>query len=179
MQETTIESLQKEAQRIVEILQEARTEIAAIANTQDSAGNNKGIFGLEDELNAVITETEAATNTIMDHAETVMRLSGQSQQENTTKALMEAAGAIMEACSFQDITGQRIQRVIAAIHEVQQRTERLVHRLEIDTSKAALPLSEDTRTDAALLAGPQNQGEGVSQDDIDALMQQDLHRAPN
>ena len=162
--------LEEEMQRLMAFLEQARAEVAAIATAKDSSGADKNVNGLEAELSAITEATEEATNKIMDNAEAVMKLSNRAVDRYLGDNLVASASNIMEACSFQDITGQRVNKVISAISEVQKRVERLVELLGVDVSQTASTLQEDSRSDAELLAGPQLEGEGVSQDEVDAML---------
>ena len=82
--------------------------------------------------------------------------------------------AIMEACSFQDITGQRITKIVRSMKFVEERVDKMVKlwgRAEIENLASSLDLSseEDERDKRLNLSGPQMPDEAISQDDIDAL----------
>ena len=78
---------------------------------------------------------------------------------------------VFEACSFQDITGQRINKVVRSVTYVEERVNAMIDlwgREDIEALGIELPT--DTRTgDEALLNGPQLPGEEISQDEIDKL----------
>src|SRR3954454_13573343 len=84
---------------------------------------------------------------------------------------------IMTACSFQDITGQRTTKVINTLRYIEERVNALIEVWGVDrTGSGAIPdvaaahrKLNDARPDAHLLNGPQLDGQGVSQNDIDAL----------
>ncbi len=126
-----------------------------------------------DELDAVINETAAATSTIMDACERL-----QAQEMTGASPALQAAintetTAIFEACSFQDITGQRITKVIRALKNIEQKVGDILTALGHAGKAAdkAMAAHEDTRSgDAALLNGPQLSGKAISQDDIDKLL---------
>ncbi len=77
---------------------------------------------------------------------------------------------IIEACSFQDITGQRITKVVNTIRFIE---ERILAMIEIwgAAAFADLPISQESNAegDAGLMNGPQLANKGISQDDINAL----------
>ena len=73
--------------------------------------------------------------------------------------LHEATTRIYEACAFQDITGQRIAKVVAALQAIEARISRTREAVEAPPEPAT----------PSLLNGPQVPGAGVSQSDIDAL----------
>jgi chemotaxis regulatin CheY-phosphate phosphatase CheZ len=120
-----------------------------------------------EELDAIVQSTEEATNTIMEAAEDIM--GGDPSDPEAFKALADdACMKIFEACSFQDITGQRITKVVTTLSYIEERISQFVN---IAGDITSAPDDEEAPTgDAALLAGPQLAGEGVSQSDVDAMM---------
>ena len=77
---------------------------------------------------------------------------------------------IFEACNFQDITGQRITKVVGAIKFIEDRIDRMIEILGGQSAlrDVELPADDVVDADAALLAGPQLETDPkISQDDID------------
>src|SRR5690349_4799248 len=105
-----LEALGREVRR-------AKSEIAALRVDDINASH---IPTATDELDAVVSHTAAATNEILDCCETLEgmqpRLSGPDAE-----ALSGAVTRIYEACSFQDITGQRIAKVVSALKAIESR----------------------------------------------------------
>lgn len=82
------------------------------------------------------------------------------------------ANLVFEACSFQDITGQRVGKVAKSITYVEERVDKLINLLGVEqTNEVEVEVPEGWEKDAdeALLNGPQLNGEGLKQDDIDKL----------
>jgi chemotaxis protein CheZ len=82
---------------------------------------------------------------------------------------------IFEACNFQDLTGQRIAKVLATLKFIE---ERVAHMVEIWGGMDALKTYTDGTNDSnrdPLLHGPKLDGDHdhVSQDDVDALFASD------
>ncbi|WP_181699360.1 protein phosphatase CheZ [Chthonobacter albigriseus] len=121
------------------------------------------------ELDAIVEATEDATNTIMSAAEEIMG-ADPADVEGYQNTVNEKIVAIFEACSFQDITGQRISKVVQTLSHLDERISRLVDKLKImkieDAPKEET--AEERRRRELILHGPQHKGEGVSQNDIDA-----------
>jgi chemotaxis protein CheZ len=123
------------------------------------------------ELSAVCKATEAATNTIMECAEAVM--AADSRNAAAYKELVgEKMMIIFEACSFQDITGQRIAKVVETLQLIDERVSRFAKA--ISARDAGEPSSErekarDERRQRLLLNGPQLDGPQTSQSEVDAL----------
>ncbi|GAA0778840.1 protein phosphatase CheZ [Roseibium denhamense] len=123
------------------------------------------------ELDAIVEATEDATNTIMEAAEEIMG-ADTSDPEAYQELVSNKMIGIFEACTFQDITGQRISKVVETLRFIDERVASFIERLRIpEDLDAVLEESEkEKRARELILHGPQMAGEGVSQDDIDAMM---------
>ena len=126
-----------------------------------------------DELDAIVDHTAGATNEILDCCEVLegvaSRIGGAEAE-----ALSGAITRIYEACGFQDITGQRIGKVVAALKAIESRVSAVTARFGAGVSAAAPapePESQPGVTEGRRLAnGPQLPGGGVSQAEIDRLL---------
>ncbi len=117
-----------------------------------------------DELEEIVAETARAANEIMGAAETIEQLMPRVDSDVSVQ-LLAAVTRIYEASAFQDITGQRITKIIRAVQDIEEKIETLVGACG-DTLDAPL----DPRSgDDALLNGPQLNKAANTQDDIDAL----------
>lgn len=168
--DVNLDALYHELKDLQAIIEDTRKEIGA---TYVGDVSDKHIPTATDELDAVVAATAEATGTIMDSCEQITQL-----MENAEPALrdpvVEKVTGIFEACSFQDITGQRITKVISSLKQIETKVNAL---LSILTDK--LPGLEnnlksdgaDTREgDARLLNGPQMSDKAISQSDIDKLL---------
>ncbi|HRC26778.1 MAG TPA: protein phosphatase CheZ [Alphaproteobacteria bacterium] len=160
--------LYRELRDLHQIIEDARREIGL---SRPGEICNKHIPSATDELDAVVAATAEATGTIMDCCEAIEGgCAGldPAQAEPISGAVMK----IYEACSFQDITGQRITKVVRTLKEIDAKVDSLLSLLGAD--KLANGEGEsDSRApqgDAALLNGPQLPGAGISQSDIDKLL---------
>lgn len=162
------------------------TELASLAKFIDAAKQDiaalrpdevtdEYIPTASDELDAIVDATAEATNVIMDSAETIEAVAAELGPEESER-LLESTTAIFEACGFQDITGQRITKVVKALQGIDEKVHRLVDAFghEIARIKASQPKvtkDEDAAiSDEDLLHGPQLKSAANSQDDIDALL---------
>mgnify|MGYP000106123101 CR=1 FL=1 len=131
-----------------------------------------------DELEAIVGSTEAATNQIFEAVEGIEEIAG-ALDEATAQKLTDHVTKVYEACSFQDITGQRITKVVKALQEIEQKVDTLLAafgeeaaqaRAEREAPQEKTPESP-ADADRGLMNGPASPGEeSVSQDDIDALL---------
>jgi chemotaxis protein CheZ len=139
-----------------------RDEIGALRVTGDSPMFSTAT----DELEEIVTETARAANRIMDAAETVENVAATLEEPVIASVLMSAVTEIYEASAFQDITGQRISKIVCALQSLEDNMASLM--------KAFGPLDDrfakqEREGDAALLNGPQLEEKASSQTDIDAL----------
>lgn len=123
------------------------------------------------ELDAVVESTEGATNRIMEAAENIMG-GDSSDVDAYTAVVNDNVMEIFEACSFQDITGQRISKVVRTLNLIEEQIGAMISGLEKE--KKEQKIIKDTTDEPQdiigdLLNGPAHEGEGVDQDDIDAL----------
>ncbi len=172
------EQLKQELDALFRYMQRVRQEIAAIDRPADE---DLGFESMGDQMDAIVKATEAATNTIMEAAEASEDV-GRKLRESLTdpdpdqiKLLDEITAStnkVFEACSFQDITGQRVNKIAKSIIYVEDRVNMLIdlfgedEMAEIEVNLR--PVDEKTE-DEKLLSGPQMEGEGLSQEDIDNL----------
>lgn len=122
------------------------------------------------ELHAVIEATEDATTRIMESAEAI--LAADPEDADAYQAtVQDSVMAIFEACSFQDITGQRIAKVVETLEFIERRVTRFVDAAGIEDSAELSDeekATEDRKRDQ-ILNGPALDGEGHDQSSVDAL----------
>jgi chemotaxis protein CheZ len=83
--------------------------------------------------------------------------------------LQDATTRIYEACSFQDITGQRITKVVATLKTIESKVAQIV--ATFGGGERAAPLEVAAESDeTALLNGPQHPTIAMDQSDIDRLL---------
>jgi chemotaxis protein CheZ len=96
-------------------LTEIRKQIAGVIAAPTAATRNSGL-----ELEAVVQATEEAANRIMEAAEAIGDWLREGKNDSEAlDAVNEKVNAIFEACSFQDVTGQRIRRAIQHLQQVE------------------------------------------------------------
>ena len=168
----TAEQLQDEIEKIAMYISQAKMEIAAISLPDAQNTTDKNLSHAALELTEVIRHTEEAANTIMDNAEAIMKLATTTPDTKLCTKLGEHAAGIMEACSFQDITGQRINKVLKTLQQVELRVGNLVRlfggTLPNGFQVGAIDIGA-RRADEDLLNGPQLGKDKPSQEEIDKL----------
>jgi chemotaxis regulatin CheY-phosphate phosphatase CheZ len=174
---TSLEVLRAELQSMAAHIQTAKQEIAALhsKDTKVEASANR-IVTATSELDQIVQATERATSDILNAAERIMEAAGQLPPElaESAQLLTDQATEIFTACSFQDITGQRISKVVNTLRYIDQRVAAMVEIWGADAIAAskstAAGMPADGRDDAHLLNGPAMPGQGRTQDEIDALL---------
>ncbi|WP_299616713.1 protein phosphatase CheZ [Pelagibius sp.] len=153
----------------------ARSEIADLRPDDINAEH---LPAATDELSAIVGSTEQATNTIFEAVESIEALA-EKMPEEIADQVSTAITSIYEACGFQDITGQRITKVVTALQKVESKVDALLHAFGDDLmpsdapkkpeKKTKAPSGDPARPDEDLMNGPQLPEDAISQDDIDAL----------
>ncbi|MBL6456246.1 hypothetical protein JMJ55_13005 [Belnapia sp. T6] len=117
------------------------------------------------ELEAVVQATEVAANTIMEAAEAIQSwLEGGQQDAASLRLVSEKVSSIFEACSFQDVTGQRIRRAIQHLQQVEQMLEGMI-------PGGAMPVETVTvETVMHTVTEPETAGPDLAQAEIDRLL---------
>lgn len=171
------EKLKVELDLIHDAITRTKLEIAVLHGSSFNGDEMSKVTG---ELGAIVGGTEQATEQILaaaeaiDQAATVLA-SGTSaaQTASLTADISERVIGIFEACNFQDLTGQRISKVMNTMKFIEHHINEMMEIWGgVDAIKAHAPAVVDTRQgDARLLNGPKSAGdEGhASQNDIDAM----------
>ncbi len=166
--------LRRELIDLFQHIQKIRKEIAAIR----SPGSDPDRFSeMTDELDAVIADTEQATQTIMEKAEDIDSIvqnaakKAKDADQNELVRASENVGEIIVACSFQDITGQRVQKVVKSLKFIEERVNKLISMWGAHVINSEnVDIEEETDPDKRLLSGPAKRGAAPSQEDIDRLL---------
>ena len=165
--------LYRELEDLARYIQHAKAEISAI-RPQDIRESH--IPTATDELDAVVGATEVATNTIMDACDVISALAPKLAPEHHA-TLIEQVTTVFEACNFQDVTGQRITKVVKTLKAIETKVDALilafgehVGQVNVSVLRADGPDSGILDPDAALLHGPSLPGVAIDQDEIDRLL---------
>ncbi|MCJ2007495.1 chemotaxis protein [Methylobacterium sp. E-041] len=186
----TIEACRRELSEALAMRSELDVMKAAITNTRDeiaalyhSESNGKGMRRAADELGAVVGSTERATSTLLTALEEIEASANILRAGNLGKGGQDKVDVILdrvivayEACNFQDLTGQRISKIVNVLSFVESHLDRMIaawsgldgFRDVFSAGPAAVVDPDDERS---LLNGPKlDEDPGhVDQSDIDAL----------
>ncbi|HOO82085.1 MAG TPA: protein phosphatase CheZ [Alphaproteobacteria bacterium] len=168
--DATTTGIFKELKSLQRVIEEARADIGS---TRPTDIKEKHIPIATDELDAVVESTAEATGTIMDCCDVIQEKAAETGGEAADTINNEII-KIYEACSFQDITGQRITKVVATLKTIEEKVGKLIeilsHRLPIEEGEAT-DGDEGKTIEERLLNGPQMPDKAITQDDIDKLLE--------
>lgn len=123
----------------------------------DSAANT-GV-----ELEAVIEDTEEAANTILDAADRISNYLDEDRnwtemdRTEVRNKIRQDVQEILLACTFQDLTGQRIRNTLNNLHQIEERLSNTFERLGIKVQPDQKEIEKKVMR-------------ASSQDEIDALL---------
>jgi chemotaxis protein CheZ len=159
--------LYRELEGLSAYIQRAKIEIAELYPEEI---RSEHLPKAADELDAIVKATEIATGAILEAAE---RIDAAAEKAGLAEARDQVV-RIFEACSFQDLTGQRVKKVVATLNHIETRIADLARVFGDEVRKRREELdrraSAKVMTDRDLLQGPQLPGMGNNQDAIDALL---------
>ena len=171
------EKLKVELDLIHDAISRTKHEIAVLHGKSFNGGEMAKVSG---ELGAVVGGTEEATQQILEAAESIdqaatamTKVNSPDQQKLLSEEIQERVVSIFEACNFQDLTGQRISKVMTTMKFIENHITVMMDIWGgVDAIRAhAPPVVDDREGDARLLNGPRSEGDvgHASQNDIDAL----------
>ncbi len=161
-----------EVEELGRVITAARAEIAALQVDDITASH---IPSATDELDAIVAHTAGATDIILEVCETLDTVAG-GLSGGAAAALQDATTRIYEACSFQDITGQRITKIVATLKTIDAKIAHMIAAFgrRAQDGKAAPPMPPAVAAipqDGSLrLHGPQLPASAMDQTDIDKLL---------
>ncbi len=159
-----------EVEELGRTIARARAEVAALG-VDDITDSH--IPAASDELEAVVVHTASATDRILAVCETLDALAeGLGDRRGPTRAdaargLRIATTEVYEACGFQDVTGQRISKVVGALQAIDVKVTRI---MEAFGDRRRAPDPRRPAPPRVLLQGPQLPALAMDQGDIDLLL---------
>ncbi len=158
-------SVLAEVEELGKTIASAKAEIAALRVDDITEAH---IPFATDELDAIVEHTATATNAILSSCETLDDVAGSLNGEPAAK-LQDATTRIYEACSFQDITGQRITKVVGTLKTIEAKVAQIVATFGGSGPRTGDHV-EEVSGEAMLLNGPQHPTVAMDQSDIDRLL---------
>lgn len=147
-----------EVEELARTIATTRTELQRLDAGPFVAGQ---VPAARDELDEVVAHTATATDQILEVCEELER-AGAGVDAAT---LQQATTRIYEACSFQDITGQRISKVVATLKAIEGKVSQILEVFGQAPTAEPAPASVPSLTN-----GPQLPVNAMDQADIDKLL---------
>lgn len=150
---------------------------------------DKSIPDASQQLDAIVSQTEQATSRIMDACEGLQGLHERIKDRliaheppldedvlaGVDDAMLEGQTnitQIFESCNFQDLTGQRIMKIVNLLQDIERQVLRMI--VIFGLKDKGDNMDESTKRtleeEAQLLEGPQLPGNSLEQDDIDDIL---------
>jgi len=170
---SSMDVLRRELETMAASIAQTRKEIASIKS--EGPGNNRIVTATE-ELDHVVKSTEKAAAEILSSAERVLAIAQELKDKGINDPLCneleEQGTSLLMACSFQDLTGQRMTKVVNTLRYLETRVNAMIEIWGITAQDADKLVQQhiESKPDGHLLNGPARDGEGVAQDDIDRLL---------
>lgn len=177
--------LRHEIEKIANYIHDARRELAELSPPPPQPaedGKESAPAGASQELDAVLRATEKAASTIMDAADEIQSIAGNMGSDPKSAQLLDISARIYEACTFQDLTGQRLVKVLDKLNHTDEKITRLVALFSNPkslhdavegkngtASGHAKGRKKAARPDEHLMNGPQLPGHTPTQAEIDAM----------
>ncbi len=164
------ESLSEPLDTIRELCRDVGTEDESI----------RSLDALGRELEQILERVEQAGRAQVPEGEEPDAAALRKALEEEVAMLRSIAGLsmkMMEPLSFQDLVGQRIQRIVKLVKSMEARIEDLIISFGIkvrkhkeDPTRSYEELNREVELYKSELRGPQTEGEGLEQKDIDDLL---------
>ncbi len=170
-----VSMLKTELRALAVCIEQTKSEIAAL---KPSESGDDRLAVVASELDAIVISTERATQQILEAAEKIEALTREIQSHGgdnyisrLAEDINETIVTMYEACNFQDITGQRITKVVRTLKYIEGRIVAMIDIWGPDNIAEIIPKTHDDHKDeeARLLNGPALENQGISQDEIDKL----------
>jgi hypothetical protein len=150
-----------------------------IAQLKQDGNDGSRFERATNELDSIVTQTETATSEILGAAEKLQEVAFTMREGGIEGEICDAIETLVmtiyTACSFQDLTGQRTQKVVRVLHYLESRINSMIEIWGMDGGEVAVAAASaqpvaDARPDAHLLNGPAQLGHGIDQSSVDDLM---------
>jgi chemotaxis protein CheZ len=159
------------APQIVEVraelneIERTAEQTRALLREIDATHQRDGDLG--NELDAIVAASAQAISGVLSDADRIGEISATMRAQGIAEYICDQLDGLSEhintACAFQDLTGQRTQKVVVALRLLETRMHELVKLWQAESSVQAPANNE-------LLSGPARAGEGLEQDQIDELL---------
>jgi chemotaxis regulatin CheY-phosphate phosphatase CheZ len=165
---SAIVDLRRELEGMAQAVGQTRREIASM---KPSLHGENCVTDATAEIAMAINSTEQAATDIMNVAERLQSISTELRAKSDALSICDEIEShainLMLACSFQDLTGQRMTKASNTLRHIEQRVNGLIQIWGVTGQDSSV--KQEYHPDP-FLNGPAKEGEGTSQDDIDRLI---------
>jgi len=151
------QGLYVQLQRLAEFIHKTKEELSSF---KPADLKQHFIPKATDELDAIVEATASATHRIMDAADVIMAITDHMPAAQAAQATA-AVTSIYEACTFQDITAQRVTKVVSTLKVIESRIDKMILGLD-----GMAPNSDGLQD---MPTSERRSDQSSSQKDIDAL----------
>ena len=128
-----LNQLRRDIMEMATSIAQTRHELAAMSVAMNDEAEMAGAHG---ELNSIVATTEKATSDILGAAEQIQEIAWTLREQGVAAEPCDALDAhatdIYTACSFQDLTGQRIGKVVGVLSAIEKRLNALINLWALD-----------------------------------------------
>jgi len=158
---------------------------AAVKRTSSEIGQANGhglgntqVGRVGQELEAIVAGTDQATQNILKAAEDIDRTANtlaaalkNEHEQDLAYDIQDRVVQIFEACNFQDLTGQRVSKVLATLKHIEDHVARLMEIWQAVEQFQPIVMEQPGDGDRRFLNGPKLPDERghSSQDEVDAI----------
>lgn len=165
--------LEENLNALFKYVERVRVEIATL---NKSGKGDDEFMTMSKQLDGVVEATKDASDRIMDAVENsnesvdaLRETLSDPEQIALLDKIVGNNNVVFDACAFQDLTGQRVNKIVKSVSYVEERVTALRAIWGADQLDSVQIEQEELTEDEKLLNGPQAKSEALGQDDIDAL----------
>ncbi len=170
-------SLETEVVKLFQLVEKLKGDLATV---HDNDRDGLVLESAADQVAAITQESEAATNTVMDATEEIAAIAAKLKSEikyagaqPIFQDILDNSQSIIEACQSHDIIQQRLSRIVRTINLVEGTLNSMVVTVgkdgiaDVQTAISGIHLMDGDIE----LAGPCLAGEGLTQPEVDAILE--------
>ena len=163
-----LERLSREIAAVGQYVSRMKREIGALRPNEIYRDHLPSAHG---DLNSIREATASSANSIMSAAEGILAIEAPTFEAYRAE-VEEKVMQIFEACTFQDITGQRVARVNEMLGQIEKRLQRFALAVKASDARGGYDreaIMREARREVLIVEGPQNATAGIDQGAIDKL----------
>lgn len=163
-----LEQLSREIAAVGQYVSRMKREIGALRPNEIYRDQLPSAHG---DLDSIREATASSANRIMSAAEAILALEAPTLDAYRAE-VEDKVMQIFEACTFQDISGQRVARVDEMLRHIEKRLQRFALAVKASDGRSGYDresIMREARREVLIVEGPQNAAAGIDQSAIDKL----------